>query len=94
MNALYYAGWISCAVLFGAVAYNRYTSGSLGLFALYDADPEAVLQVMQIGVVLLLVQTIAIIVRITRWKKERILEIVLSLLAWAPFLYNVSFVRG
>jgi len=94
VNILYYAGWVVCAALFGAVAYNRYTSGALGLFELYDVNPEAVMQVMQVGVVLLLVQTIAIFVRITRWKKERILEVALSVLAWAPCLYNFSFVRG
>ncbi len=94
VNAFYYFCWSVCAVLFWAVAYNRYTSGALGLYEIHDLDPELVIRVMQAGVALLLVQTIAIIVRITRWKKERILEIALSLLAWAPFLYNVSFVRG
>lgn len=61
-------------MLFWAVAYNRYTSGALGLYEIHDLDPELVIRVMQAGVALLLVQTIAIIVRITRWKKERILR--------------------
>jgi hypothetical protein len=94
LNILYYVGWLVCATLFGAVAYNRYTSGALGLFELYDLKPELVIQAMQFGVVLLLIQTILIIVRATRWKKERVVEVVFALLAWAPFIYNFSFIRG
>jgi len=44
--------------------------------------------------VVLLIQTMAIIIRITDWRRARILEIALALLAWLPFLYNLSFVRG
>lgn len=66
VNAFYYFGWSVCAVLIWAVAYNRYTSGTLGLYEIHDLDPELVIRVMQAGVALLLVQTIAIIVRITR----------------------------
>lgn len=85
VDAFYYLCWSVCAVLFWAVAYNRYTSGALDLYDIHDLDPELVIRVMQAGVALLLVQTIAIIVRIKRWKKERILEIALSLLAWPHF---------
>lgn len=94
INIVYYLGWIACAALFHAVAYNRYTSGALGLFDVYDLNPERALQVVQAGVVVLLIQTMAIIIRITDWRRARILEIALALLAWLPFLYNLSFVRG
>ena len=91
MSSLSALAWLFLLVSWGAVAFNRNTDNSLGIYELSMPGVEALFWVCFFGQPLL---TVVMFIRMALRHRSAFFELPRAIVVWALFLYNLSFFRG